>query len=288
MRLRIKNFGYFLYYIVSSFFSGRYQIEINRELNQEGKLIVSMTTKPDRIHKVWMVIESILRQKVKPDGIFLCLAREEFGDESNLPRRLLALKKRGLQIIFVAENLRPHNKYFYAMSSFPKAAVLTIDDDKIYPYHLVGTLKLYRELYKGQICSVLTRRIEMNGSLPEKYVHWNLVKGNLTPSHALLNLGVGGVLYPPGALHKDLFDKEQLKNKALLTDDIWIKIMALRNDTKVASLAGLFKRPFLSLTGLGKEQLMLKNIQGGENDAVFKNLLALYDIDLNKFMIESA
>lgn len=168
------------------------------------------------------------------------------------------------------------------MSAFPKAAILTIDDDKIYPSNLVSTLKSYMTRHKGQICSVLTRRIEISGCVPEKYVHWRFMKSNAGPSHALLSLGVGGVLYPAGSLHKDLFDKEQLKSKALLTDDIWIKIMALRNDTRVASVAGLFKKPFLSLTGLGKDQLMLRNIHGGENDVVFKDLLACYAIDVKE------
>lgn len=93
MRFRVKNFGYFLYYAVSSFFLRKYKIARNQELNREDKLIVSMTTKPDRVHKTWMVIESVLRQDLKPDGIFLYLAREEFKDETVLPRRLLGLKK---------------------------------------------------------------------------------------------------------------------------------------------------------------------------------------------------
>lgn len=288
MRLRIRNFACFLYYFISSWLLSCGKVEQSEELNERGKLIVSLTSKPDRIHKTWMVIESIMRQDLKADGIFLYLASEEFKDESMLPRSLLRLKRRGLQIVFVADNLKPHNKYFYAMSAFPNADILTIDDDKIYPSNLVGTLKLHAERYGGQICSVLTRRIVMAGSSPEKYVNWSLMKTNAGPSHALLSLGVGGVLYPAGGLHKDLFDKEQLKNKALLTDDLWIKIMALRNDTKVISAAGFFKKPFLSITGLGKEQLMQRNIHGGENDVVFKDLLELYDIDVEKFTIKSA
>jgi hypothetical protein len=284
MILRLRNLGYYIYYIITSLFSRRNQIEIGQELNREGKIIVSMTSKPDRIHKAWMVIESILRQKTKPDGVLLCLARDEFENESVLPNRLIGLKKRGLQIVFVSENLKPHNKYFYAMSHFPKAAIITVDDDKIYPLQLVGTLKQYMEQYKGQICSVLTRKIEINGGVPQKYVNWELMKESSAPSHALLNLGVGGVLYPPGVLHTDLFDTEQLKSKALLTDDIWIKMMALRNDTRVVSLAGHFKKPYLSLTGLGKAQLMVKNIYGGENDEVFRNLLEHYQIDVNKML----
>lgn len=283
MILRVKNLGYSLKYHISSLFTKKFRIALDTELNRKDKIIVSMTTKPDRIHKAWLVIESILRQREAPNAIILYLASDEFESEQKLPKRLLKMKERGLQIVFVTDNLRPHNKYFYAMSSFPKAKIITVDDDKIYPPHLVGTLKQYASLYPDKICSVLTRKIKTKDGELDNYVNWEVVRGNREPSHMLLNLGVGGVIYPPGSLHADLFDKEQLKNRTLLTDDIWIKIMALRNNTKVVSLAGLFREPFLSITGLGKDQLMVKNIYGGENDLVFRDLLAWYKIDVNRF-----
>lgn len=284
MKLRFKNFCYLFYYNISAFFSRTYKIKIEENLNLDGNIIVSLTTKPDRVHKTWMVIESILRQAVKPEAIFLYLACEEFKNESTLPKRLIKLKKRGLQIVFVEDNLKPHNKYFYAMSSFPKANVLTIDDDKIYPSHLIGTLKMHMQTHKDQICAVLARQITFDKAMPKKYICWDLTKVSLNPSHELLSLGVGGVLYPKAALHSDAFDKSILKSKALLADDIWIKIMALRNNTRVASVTSEFKKPFLSITGLGKDQLMQKNIHGGENDKVFNDLLSFYAIDINKFM----
>ncbi len=283
MILRVKNLVYSLKYLFSSLFTNRFRIELDADLNRNDKIIVSMTSKPDRIHKVWLVVESLLRQKEMPNAVILYLALDEFRDEKILPQRLLKLKKRGLQIVFVADNLKPHNKYFYAMASFPKANIITVDDDKIYPPNLVSVLKQYAGLYPDKICSVLTREIKTKNGQVESYVNWEVIRSNREPSHTLLNLGVGGVIYPPGALHKDLFDKEQLKNRTLLTDDIWLKVMAIRNNTKIVSLAGLFRKPFVSITGLGKEQLMLKNIYGGENDLVFKDLLSWYNIDVNKF-----
>ncbi|MFN0290214.1 glycosyltransferase [Pedobacter helvus] len=283
MILRVKNLVYSLKYLFSSLFTNRFRIELDADLNRNDKIIVSMTSKPDRIHKVWLVVESLLRQKEMPNAVILYLALDEFRDEKILPQRLLKLKKRGLQIVFVADNLKPHNKYFYAIASFPKANIITVDDDKIYPPNLVSVLKQYAGLYPDKICSVLTREIKTKNGQVESYVNWEVIRSNREPSHTLLNLGVGGVIYPPGALHKDLFDKEQLKNRTLLTDDIWLKVMAIRNNTKIVSLAGLFRKPFVSITGLGKEQLMLKNIYGGENDLVFKDLLSWYNIDVNKF-----
>ncbi|MGE6219792.1 hypothetical protein [Nubsella zeaxanthinifaciens] len=283
MILRIKNFAYSLKYRISLLFIKRFRIKLDTDLNHNNKVIVSLTTKPDRVHKAWMVVESILRQTEKPDAIILYLASDEFENENKLPKRLLKLKKRGLQIVFVSDNLRPHNKYFYAMSSFPNASIITIDDDKIYPTHLVSTLNKCAVRYPNMICAVLTRKIKTINGKFDCYLNWDVIKENREPSHSLLNLGVGGVIYPPGALHKDLFDKEQLKTRSLLTDDIWIKVMAVRNNTKVVSLAGLFVHPFISLTGLGTEQLMFNNIYGGKNDMVFNDLLSHYKVDFDKF-----
>jgi len=283
MKLRLKNIGYFLYYSISAVFLKHHKIDQKIELNQKGKLIVSLTTKPGRIHKIWMVIESILRQDIKPDGLFLYLAKEEFDSEKALPSKLLSLRKRGLQIVFVEENLKPHNKYFYSMSSFPNADILTVDDDKIYPSGLIGTLVSCRKEYTHEICSISARKIGIAGNMPNKYINWEIMKTDVGPSHSLLSLGVCGVLYPPGALHQDLFDVRELKRNALLSDDLWIKIMALRNDTRIVSLAHQFKQHFVSITGLKSAQLMKQNVENGQNDVVFNNLLNLYKIDIKRF-----
>lgn len=192
MILRIKNFAYSLKYRISLLFTKRFRIEVSTDLNHDDKVIVSLTTKPDRVHKVWLVVESILRQNEKPDAVILYLALDEFKSEKILPKRLLKLKKRGLQIEFVSDNLRPHNKYFYAMSSFPKAKIITIDDDKIYPPYLVSTLNQYAALYPEKICAVLTRKITTKDGRPDNYTNWEVIRGNREPSHSLLNLGVGG------------------------------------------------------------------------------------------------
>lgn len=283
MRLRTLNLGFAVYYFVSALLTKRHRIEEKGNLNTAGKLIVSLTTKPDRVMKTWLVLESILRQKRKPDALILYLAREEFRDEEMLPKKVLSLKRRGLQIVFVEENLKPHNKYFNAMSSFPKADIITVDDDKIYPPNLVGALEKGRKAYPGQICAVMTRKIEVSGWKIREYVKWKIEARNEGPSHGLISLGVCGVLYPAGCLHQDAFDIERLKSKALFADDLWIKIMALKNNVQVVSIAGHFNRPFVSLTGLGGTQLMKKNIGQGDNDRVFKALIRNYRIDISRF-----
>ena len=44
----------------------------------EPKIIVSLTSFPPRIKKIWLTIETLLRQKDKPDRIILWLSVDEF------------------------------------------------------------------------------------------------------------------------------------------------------------------------------------------------------------------
>lgn len=282
MRLRFINLKFVIYYSLTALLVRRYKIKPDKQLNQSGKIIVSLTTKPERINKTWLVAESILRQKRKPDAFILYLAKDEFGAEEKLPNSILSLRKRGLKIVFVEENLRPHNKYFHAMHTYPKADILTIDDDKIYPDHLVSALVERRRIFPDAICAVMVRKIEVKGRIINSYLNWKISGRNTGPSHALLSLGVCGVLYPPGSLHPDVFNIEHIRKKALLTDDLWIKIMALKNDTRIVSAAGAFRSPFVSIVGVGKDQLMSRNVLQGANDRVFQDLIESYKIDIGQ------
>lgn len=72
------------------------------------KIIVSLTSFNKRIGRVWIVIESILRQTCKPDMIILWLSKEEFPSMECLPKKLLRLQKRGLIINLREGNLMSH------------------------------------------------------------------------------------------------------------------------------------------------------------------------------------
>ena len=50
---------------------GSKKYSINTSHKNKGKIIVSLTSFPARINRVWIVIETILRQTQKPDMIVL-------------------------------------------------------------------------------------------------------------------------------------------------------------------------------------------------------------------------
>jgi len=250
----------------------------------DEKYIVSLTTYPPRIDKTWMTIESILHQSVKPDQIILWLYDGEFSGKSSLPKKLLNLEKRGLQIEFCNVNLMSHKKYYYTMLKYSDAKVITIDDDIIYPPDLIQKLDKCHKIFPEDIICTMSRHIKIINNKISKYIDWNYIRINTNPSIQSLSIGCGGVLFPPASLHPDIFDKGCLIKYALQADDLWLKIMSIKNKTKVVSIAGEYSRFFIPILHTSKEKLSDLNISQGNNDKVFDKLIEVYKIPITKLM----
>jgi hypothetical protein len=249
-------------------------------------IIISLTSFPARIDKVWLTIESVLRQKEKADKVLLWLYEGEFQGKYSLPKNLLRLEKRGLEIRFCDENLMPHKKYYYTMLEFPTANVVTIDDDMFYPTDLIAKLKLFHKKYPTSILCPITRKIQFEKGEITEYKNWKYAKENSEPLFINLTMGGGGTMFPPNVLHSDVFDLKNLKSLALKADDLWLKIMSLKNKTKVVSMVGEYPRFFIPLIHEDNISLTDSNIGEGRNDQIFKSLMEHYQIPQSIFKTE--
>lgn len=278
----LKSIFYYLYFIYY-----RYSFNVNNRLNikkNNDEFIVSLTTFPVRIDKLWLTIESLLRQSVKPDRIIIWLYEGEFDGESSLPKELLEQKKRGLEIRFCNENIMPHKKYYYTMLEFPEANIITIDDDKIYPKNLLSKLIKYHKKNPNTILSTISRKIEVKNNKLLPYKYWKQQVENIKPSYSYLPIGAGSVLYPKNSLHHDVLDIETFSTLSPRADDLWLKIMAIKKNTKSMSIAGEFMLPFTSILIKNDRELMSSNLRDGNNDIVLKNLITHYKIDISSFL----
>lgn len=198
---------------------------------QDGQenVIVSLTSFGPRLKKIWLVIEGLLRQSVKPEKIILYLTASQVPDIEKLPKSLLRLRNRGLEIKLCPDNIRSHTKYFYAMTQNPEAIVITVDDDLFYRSDLVQKLLESHAEYPDSICANWVKEI-----LPEneKYAKWPDGAHRERKSNFLL-LGVSGVLYPPHSLHADAFNVDNIINLCLTADDVWLSCMAIRKGTPI-------------------------------------------------------
>ena len=247
------------------------------------QFIVSLTTFPQRIQRLWLVVESMLRQSERPEKIILWLYSGEFKGRESLPLRLLQQERRGLQIRFCDENLMGHKKYIYSMAEFPDANIVTIDDDFFYPPDLLAKLKKAHADYPEAILCSRAREILIEGQRIQPYKNWKLVQDNTKPSFQCLAIGCGGTLFPSNSIHRDAFDVAAIMRCALRADDLWLKIMSLRKGTKVATLSGDYPRFFLPVLHRDDTRLMDSNIDGGGNDMVFRDLVGNYGIPASAF-----
>lgn len=196
-------------------------------VDKDSPLIVSMTSFPARIDLVWITIASIMNQTKKAGRIILWLSNEQYaGEDADLPKKLVALKKRGLEIRY-CKDLMPHKKYFYTMQENPDAIVVTIDDDIFYPEnHLEMLWKKHLE-YPKAVCCWYAHKIgydKQGEVLP--YNDWESdVAGFNEPTMQLLPVGCGGVLYPVKEMPEELFREEQIRKLCIRTDDLWLKSM---------------------------------------------------------------
>lgn len=250
---------------------------LNTEKRDET-YIVSLTSFPARIEEIWISIETILRQSFKPDKIILWLADEQFPDKI-LPDSLLQLKERGLTIEF-CEDLKSHKKYYYSIRKFPKANIITLDDDLYYHKDvLINIVDLHKKFQK----LITTNRAHMfrfNDKEIKPYRKW---KHNVTtkkPSHLLMQTGGAGTLYPPESLYDKAFDSKLIKDLCFHADDLWLKMMAYLNDVKIVT-NGYYNKDFLTITQTQREKLVTNNVISGGNDQQLKNVCEYFKIDLN-------
>lgn len=244
--------------------------KIREPKDGRANVIVSLTTFPARIGRVSIVVESILRQSCPPKRVVLTLSKVQFESEAVLPRRLLALKGAGLEILWVDDDIRSHKKYFYVMQKYPDDVVVTVDDDFIYEGSMLEYLLKYHKQYPG--CVVTNLALEKKGDL---YEGWrNLFFDFRGPSNSIMQFGGSGVLYPPGALHPDAFDKRLMLELCPLADDIWLNAMVQRNG--VALVKTDYEIYLTPLLQISKQSLYRVNVCEGQNNSQIRALKLKY------------
>ena len=241
------------------------------------KIIVSLTSFNKRIGRVWIVIESILRQTCKPDMIILWLSKEEFPSMECLPKKLLRLQKRGLIINLREGNLMSHKKYYYTLMEYPNDHMITIDDDIIYPSDFIASLLKGHKQYPDAVISRFAFKVkydERGGLLP--YAVWSSVMINkLTPPSCDVFFGSGGgTFFPSNVLGEEAKNITLAMDKCKYADDVWLNTMCRLNGKKVVVINSLFS--FLPVLNRNDFKLVSINNGQGLNDKQISDLQDYY------------
>lgn len=246
---------------------------LNQE-NRNQKVIVSLTSFPERIGDVWIVVECLFRQSFKADKIILWLDKDRFNFEA-LPLNLKAQLDRGLEIKYV-EDFRSHTKYFYALNEFRDSCVITVDDDCYYPTSLIQNLIDINNKYPNSIASNRIHKLKFDGDKIVAYKKW---QHNYNPNHEVngkyLLTGVSGVLYPPNIFDESIFDNAKFMQICKFADDVWLSFHAFRLKIDIAS-NDKFNKDMISISKSSQFRLLDFNSKENGNDGQIKAVLDEY------------
>ena len=243
------------------------------------RLIVSLTSYPARLGTLDQVLATIYAQTRKADEIVLWLAREQFpGLEQNLPEALLRLAEDKKLTIRWCDDLKPHKKYFYALQEYREDLIVTIDDDLLYPEHMLENLYGSWLRHPGAVSAVRAHLMLVSeGGQIRPYNQW--VKETDVcrdqPSMQLFATGGAGALYPPELFPAETFDKAAILENCLWADDLWLKAVELAADIPV-----VVAQPFEDLRyvpGTQEEGLYHQNEDENRNDTQLAAISAWMD-----------
>jgi hypothetical protein len=238
-----------------------------------AKLVVSLTSYPARYRHLHRTIRSLLDQSVRPDAVILWLSH---GEETQLPASVTDLTRHGLTIR-TCPDVRSYNKLIHTRAAFPEAFIVTADDDLYYePRWLEALVEGWDPADGCIVCHRAHRMLRKPDGTLMPYESWEQdVQDDASrqPSTDLLPTGVGGILYPPGSLHADTANVDEIRRLAPTADDLWFYWMARRAGTRHKKVGGRFR--LILWPGTQTSGLKLANLTG-LNDEQARKLLAAF------------
>lgn len=232
------------------------------------KLILSLTSYPPRFPTLAPTLRCLLSQSVQPDRIILWVATE---DEAQLPEKVLALRKFGLEIR-TTRDIGPFTKIIPTLEAFPDAIIVTADDDLYYRRTwLEELIRGWSGSGKEIVCHRAHEITFDESGLPKSYREWN---GETTIGRrlgVLFPTGVGGVLYPPGSLSPCVSDVARFMNVCPRNDDIWLFWMGQLAGAEVHNLASGFR--LVNWPSSQDHALYNSNVLENQNDAQLANMI---------------
>lgn len=241
-------------------------------------IIASLTTYGDRLQEVYLTIESIMQQSIKPNKIILWL--EDELKKVELPVLLKKQIQRGLEVHYY-KNIRSYKKLIPTLKYYPNDAVITLDDDLLYNTNMLEHLitnhiKDPQTIYYNRGHLMTFKR---NGEL-EKYNKWKWFQTSIHNPNLNFPTTGGGVLYPPHCFNAEVLNEEIFMKLCPTADDIWFKAMSLYNNRicKKAYTTSPIGEDYIENTAVQNITLSKVNVDNGKNDLQIKQVFDYYHL----------
>ncbi len=234
-----------------------------------NKVIISMTSYPERFKFASKSIKSLLMQDFKPKRIILFLFEEDFAQREYFKK----FEKYGVEVQPYSKNLKSFLKIIPALELFSDYVIVSADDDMYYRRTWLTELIEGSQSHPNSIVGHRGIRISLDSDgqvMP--YSTWKLEKSEFFGSSVVLT-SVGGILYPEGLLGRTVFDMNLAQKLTPNNDDFWIYFIALMSNIPQGTIRSNNVDPYYWF-GSQKLALWKSNVLENRNDIQFANLLA--------------
>jgi len=201
----------------------------------DRRVIVSLSTVPERMDNLGPTIRSLLRQTRPPDEIVLAIP--EFSIRE---RRPYAVPKhvsrwRRLRVLHCRRDWGPATKFIPIVRDELAAGrgdtlIMVVDDDRMYPRDALETYLHYnKQLPDAALCF---RGAPMPRDLDWRHAKMIRARDLRQPQPAAVITGCGSYLIQPRFFDESLWDYSQAPKGAFYMDDIWISGCLTRHGVK--------------------------------------------------------
>lgn len=224
------------------------------DLNEEGidntsvkpRVVVSLTTIPERIGDLRFTIKSLLKQTYPPDEIAINVPyRTLKGKEYIIPEKLVRLTQKDktkVKMYRLEKDLGPASKLLPTLKrEHPDTKIICVDDDIVYPPMLIESLVKTSNKYPDNAITTFPKRLIYSGNNPPRNGStWSWMRAQRMSGNGRsdLVLGVFGFLVKPSFFveqkevktpfgteiqtYPSVYDYSNSPPEAVWVDDIWV------------------------------------------------------------------
>ena len=203
--------------------------------SDDSRVIVSLSTVPDRIKNLRPTIRSLLRQTRPPDEIVLAIPEFSIREQRSyvVPKYISRLPR--LRILRCSQDWGPATKFIPAVQEELAAGrgntlIMVVDDDRVYPRDALESYLHYStQLPDAALCF---RGAPMPRSMDWRDAEMTYANELREPQRVAVITGCGSYLIQPRFFDGSLWDYSRAPRGAFYMDDIWISGCLNRRDVK--------------------------------------------------------
>lgn len=251
---------------------------LNKSEKRKKRIIVSMTSYPERLQFVSLTVSSLLRQTIKPDKIVIWLGEEKAGNK-NLPPIFDELKEIGVDIEY-RPDIKTHTKWYYAFQEYPHDLVVTVDDDVLYEDKIIEKLYMSHLSYPECTPALRVHRMRFNDTpalLDYDDWIWEYKCKRGTSSFQFFVTGVGGVMYEPDKLCNEVLNLDAIKKYCESEDDFWLTLMTILSKRRIVAADDISRVQGITIPRSQKTAMWKVNVIKGGSMKMIRKTLPAYD-----------